>query len=104
MKPTDQPLINPEIICRDDFDDTLVLFHAHLGQAIPVAGFARDLWRALDGTHPLDAIARELAAQYAQSPDTVLDFPKMSSDHRIINCRMMTTHHHPRRFTMSRSH
>jgi len=73
MNPTDQPFINPEIICRDDFDDTLVLFHPHLGQAIPVAGFARDLWHALDGTRPLTAIARDLATQYAQPPDTVLD-------------------------------
>ena len=73
MNLTDQPFINPEIICRADFDDAVVLFHPHLGQAIPVAGFARDLWRALDGTRSLDAIARELATQYAQSPDTVLD-------------------------------
>jgi len=72
MNPTDQPFINPDIICRDDFADTLILFHPHLGQAIPVAGVARDLWRALDGARSLDAIARELAAQYAQAPDTVL--------------------------------
>jgi SynChlorMet cassette protein ScmC len=73
MNPTDQPFINPEIIWRADFADTLVLFHPHLGQAIPVAGFARDLWHALDGTRPLETIARELATQYAQPPDTVLD-------------------------------
>ena len=69
----DQPFANPIVILRDDFDDAAILFHPHLGEAIPATGVALDLWRALDGRRTLGEIADALSAQYDQSPAVVLE-------------------------------
>jgi SynChlorMet cassette protein ScmC len=69
----DKPFADPVVILREDFNDAAILFHPHLGAAIPVTGVALDLWRALDGRRTLAEIADVLAAQYDQSPQVVLD-------------------------------
>jgi hypothetical protein len=73
MNPTDTPFVNPIVILREDFDDAAILFHPHLGAAIPATGVALDLWRTLDGRCTLAEIADALSAQYDQSPEVVLE-------------------------------
>jgi len=73
MNPTDTPFVNPIVIVREDFDDAAILFHPHLGAAIPATGVALDLWRALDGRRTIAEIADALSAQYDQSPRVVLE-------------------------------
>jgi len=52
VNPTDKPFINPVVILREDFDDAAVLFHAHLGEAIPATRCcARSLVRARWSPH-----------------------------------------------------
>lgn len=73
MKHTDKPIVHPDAVLREEFDDWAVLFHPLTGEAVGVGPVGVAIWKLLDGQRTLAEVAAEIQAQCEDAPDTVLE-------------------------------
>lgn len=73
LYPADQPIANPQVMLREEFDDWTVLFHPLTGDVVGVGPVGVTIWKLLGGRRTLAEIAAEIHARFEDAPDTVLE-------------------------------
>ncbi len=73
MRPQDRPVISPEVVLREEFDDWAVLFQPQTGEAIGTGPVGVAIWKMLDGRRTLAELAFEIGARCEDPPDTLLE-------------------------------
>jgi SynChlorMet cassette protein ScmD len=64
------PLANPIVVLREEFDDWAVLFNPDTAAAVGVNPVGVAVWKLLDGRHDLSQIVAEIQARFAAVPGT----------------------------------
>jgi len=67
------PIINPDVVLREEFDDWAVLFNPDTADAVGINPIGVEIWKLLDGTRDLSAIEAEVRERFDEVPDTVHD-------------------------------
>ena len=65
------PIVNPNIVLREEFDDWAVLFDPDTANAVGVNPVGVAIWKRLDGKHTLDQIAREIRETFTDPTEKV---------------------------------
>ena len=65
------PIVNPNVVLREEFDDWAVLFDPDTANAVGVNPVGVAIWKRLDGKHSLDQIAAEIRDVFSETPDKV---------------------------------
>jgi SynChlorMet cassette protein ScmD len=63
------PIANPLIVLREEFDDWAILFDPDSGDAYGLNPTGVHIWKRLDGNHSLKDILRELQEGCEDLPD-----------------------------------
>jgi SynChlorMet cassette protein ScmD len=66
-----QPIVNPNIVLREEFDDWAVLFDPDTANAVGVNPVGVAIWKRLDGQHTLDQIAKEIRETFSEPTGSV---------------------------------
>lgn len=69
MADIDQPIANPLIVLREEFDDWAILFDPDSGQAFGLNPMGVFVWKRLDGRHTDRAIVEELRESCESLPE-----------------------------------
>ncbi|MFQ5944331.1 MAG: PqqD family peptide modification chaperone [Anaerolineales bacterium] len=73
MTQADQPVPNPVVVLREEFDDWAVLFNPDTAQAVGLNPVGVAVWKLLDGRSTLGGIADRLAEQFDGVHESVQD-------------------------------
>ena len=71
IKKQANPIVNPSIVLREEFDDWAVLFDPDSGQAFGINPVSVLVWKLLDGKHSAEAIVSEVKARCQAVPEEV---------------------------------
>jgi|WetSurMetagenome_2_1015567.scaffolds.fasta_scaffold348984_1 SynChlorMet cassette protein ScmD len=63
------PIVNPQIVLREEFDDWAILFDPDTGDAFGLNPVSVFVWKRLDGRHSVDGIIEELKAECEDVPE-----------------------------------
>jgi SynChlorMet cassette protein ScmD len=63
------PIANPLIVLREEFDDWAILFDPDTGDAFGLNPIGVRIWKRLDGTHSVADILQDLQEGYEDVPD-----------------------------------
>jgi len=72
MKPTDRPIANPTVVLREEFDDWAVLFNPETANAAGTNPVGVAVWKQLDGSQSVEAIATRVASDFEGAQHTAL--------------------------------
>ena len=67
------PMANPLIMLREEFDDWAVLFDPESGEGYGLNPVSIFIWKHLDGKHTLPDIHTELRAECKNMPDGAME-------------------------------
>jgi SynChlorMet cassette protein ScmD len=67
------PISNPVVVLREEFDDWAVLFNPDTAQAVGVNPVGVAAWKIMDGTRSVEQIASEISGLFSDVPDRVAD-------------------------------
>ncbi len=71
-----QPIANPLLVFREEFDDWAVLFDPDSGNAFGLNPVGVFIWKCLDGHHTIEDILKELRGNCEDMPDEAGDHLK----------------------------
>ncbi len=60
MKKNNNPIANPLVVLREEFDDWAILFDPDVGNAFSLSPVSVFIWKLLDGKHNTNDILMEL--------------------------------------------
>jgi SynChlorMet cassette protein ScmD len=63
------PIANPQIVLREEFDDWAILFDPDTGNAFGLNPTGVFVWKLLDGKHCVDDIVKRLRAEAEDVPE-----------------------------------
>jgi SynChlorMet cassette protein ScmD len=63
------PIANPLIVLREEFDDWAILFDPDTGDAFGLNPIGVSVWKRLDGNHSLKDILKDLQEGYEDVPE-----------------------------------
>jgi SynChlorMet cassette protein ScmD len=63
------PIANPLIVLREEFDDWAILFDPDTGDAFGLNPIGVRIWKRLDGNHSVKDILKDLQKGYENVPD-----------------------------------
>ena len=63
------PIANPLIVLREEFDDWAILFDPDTGDAFGLNPIGVHIWKRLDGNHSVKDILHDLQEGYEDVPD-----------------------------------
>jgi len=63
------PIANPLIVLREEFDDWAILFDPDTGDAFGLNPIGVHIWKRLDGSHSVKDILKDLQEGYEDVPD-----------------------------------
>jgi len=66
-----QPIVNPNIVLREEFDDWAVLFDPDTANAVGVNPVGVAIWKRLDGKHTLEQISKEIRESFSEPTTSV---------------------------------
>ena len=69
MSQVNNPIANPLIVLREEFDDWAILFDPDTGDAFGLNPIGVRIWKWLDGNHSVEEILRDLQEGYEDVPD-----------------------------------
>ena len=69
MSQANNPIANPLIVLREEFDDWAILFDPDTGDAFGLNPIGVRIWKRLDGNHSLKDILKDLQEGYDDVPD-----------------------------------
>ena len=72
MRPTDQPIANPSVVLREEFDDWAILFNPETANAAGTNPVGVAVWKRLDGSQCIASIASAIADEFDVAADTTL--------------------------------
>jgi SynChlorMet cassette protein ScmD len=67
------PVANPLIVLREEFDDWAILFDPDTGNAFGLNPTGVFIWKLLDGKHDTDAIIRRLREEADEVPEDAIE-------------------------------
>jgi SynChlorMet cassette protein ScmD len=65
------PIANPYVVLRKEFDDWAVLFNPETAEAVGVNEVGVAVWEMLDGEHDMEAIVRKVCHDFHDVSMTV---------------------------------
>ena len=68
MSQANNPIANPLILLREEFDDWAILFDPDTGEAFGLNPIGVNIWKRLDGNHSVKDILKDLQAGYEDVP------------------------------------
>ena len=69
MSQVNNPIANPLIVLREEFDDWAILFDPDTGDAFGLNPIGVRIWKRLDGNHSAEDILKYLQEGYEDVPD-----------------------------------
>jgi SynChlorMet cassette protein ScmD len=69
MSQANNPIANPLIVLREEFDDWAILFDPDTGDAFGLNPIGVHIWKRLDGNHSVTDILKDLQEGYEDVPD-----------------------------------
>lgn len=82
------PIVNPLIVLREEFDDWAVLFDPDSAKGYGLNPISVFIWKHLDGRHTIQDILAELSDNCEDMPENaqqlVLDFIQELIDHGLV--------------------
>jgi len=73
MKRSENPIINPVAVLREEFDNWAVLFNPDSGEAVGINPVGVALWKLMDGERSLEELVEELKDRCADVPDSAIE-------------------------------
>lgn len=73
MSQSNNPIANPVVVLREEFDDWAVLFNPDTAEAVGINPVGVVMWKLMDGRHTLEQIAEELTENFADVPENAMD-------------------------------
>ena len=68
MRGSDKPIVNPQVVLREEFDDWAILFDPNTGSAFGINPVGVLIWKRLDGHHTIQDILKELRENCDNTP------------------------------------
>ena len=68
MSQANNPIANPLIVLREEFDDWAILFDPDSGDAFGLNPIGVHIWKRLDGNHSVKDILKDLQKDYEDVP------------------------------------
>ena len=68
MSQANNPIANPLIVLREEFDDWAILFDPDSGDAFGLNPIGVHIWKRLDGDHSVKDILQDLQKSYEDVP------------------------------------
>ncbi|NPV63164.1 MAG: SynChlorMet cassette protein ScmD [Methanotrichaceae archaeon] len=65
------PTINPQVVCREEFDGWAILFDPDSGKAFGINPVAVRIWKNLDGKTKKEDILQELKSSFSEVPENI---------------------------------
>jgi SynChlorMet cassette protein ScmD len=62
------PIANPSLVFREEFDDWAILFDPETGNAVGLNPVAAFIWKKCDGNHSRDDILQALTHEFEKVP------------------------------------
>lgn len=69
MSRTSNPLANPQVVLREEFDDWAILFDPDSGRGFGLNPVSVFVWKCLDGRHSEEEILEELKKNFDNVPE-----------------------------------
>jgi SynChlorMet cassette protein ScmD len=63
------PISNPVVVLREEFDDWAVLFNPDTAEAVGINPVGVAAWKIMDGTRSVERIVAEIAELFSNVPD-----------------------------------
>ena len=73
MKQSENPIINPVAVLREEFDNWAVLFNPDSGEAVGINPVGVAIWKLMDGKRNLEKIVAEVKDRFADVPETAFE-------------------------------
>lgn len=73
MKRSGNPVANPVVVLREEFDDWAVLFNPDTGNAFGINPVGVQIWKLMNGKLSVAAITEEIKARFEDVPGTATD-------------------------------
>ena len=69
----DKPIRNPYVVLREEFDDWAILFNPDTGRGFGLSPTGVQVWKLLDGQHPVEGLVERLRERAENVPEDVRD-------------------------------
>ena len=73
MKLKNNPIANPIVVLREEFDDWAILFNPDTADAVGINPVGVEVWKRMDGRRSLEEIVVEVENEFTDVPETVLE-------------------------------
>ena len=60
MRGSDKPIVNPQVVLREEFDDWAILFDPNTGNAVGINPMGVFIWKRLEGRLTIQDILKEV--------------------------------------------
>ncbi len=67
------PIVNPVVVLREEFDDWAVLFNPDTAEAVGINPVGVEVWKMMDGVKDLDMIVAEVKEIFDEVSEGVFD-------------------------------
>jgi SynChlorMet cassette protein ScmD len=71
LKNSEEPIANPHVMLREEFDDWAILFNPDTGRGFGVNPTGVYVWKLLDGEHTIDEMLAALCRDALDVPENV---------------------------------
>lgn len=68
---TSNPIANPIVVLREEFDDWAVLFNPDTADAVGINPVGVHVWKQMDGQRNVDSIVENIKDQFSEVSDTI---------------------------------
>ncbi len=66
---TENPMINPVVVLREEFDDWAVLFNPDTADAMGINPVGVEVWKMMDGSRDITSIVDEIKNMFDDVPE-----------------------------------
>lgn len=73
MGKLENPVANPVVVLREEFDDWAILFHPDTAKAVGINPVGVEIWKLMDGKLSVAAITEGIKARFEDVPGTAAD-------------------------------
>ena len=80
MQEAKNPVANPMLVLREEFDDWAVLFDPDTGDSFGLDPVSVFIWKRLDGSHSLEDIMEALRSECDDAPEDAETYVKKFID------------------------
>ena len=71
MRHLDNPVANPMVVLREEFDDWAILFNPDTADVVCINPVGVVIWKLMDGEHTLENMVAKITERFSEVPDAV---------------------------------